>query len=100
MSYNGRYYTAPTNRVFNEYVCDLSKVVNDCYIHHLFTLHGQLTTLNPDFLLNKVNESDGELHNDLCAQISPQARQTQTANRVDESIYQKRSNASDIDSEF
>lgn len=54
-----------------------------------------LTTFNPDFSPEKVNESDEEINNDICGQELLQTRQTQNLNSVDQIILQKLTDIND-----
>lgn len=89
MPSNGHYYIAFWDLAFIEYVCNWNGLVNDCYTLHLFTLDGPFKTFYPDFRPEKVNESDKELHHDLCPQILPQARQAENANSAGQSLDQE-----------
>lgn len=63
------------------------------------TLDGQHTKFNPDCSLEKVDESNEEIHDDLCPHIVSKAKQAQNANKADRSIDHELTDGCD-DSDF
>lgn len=95
MSWIGHNYNGFTIHAFREYFAIVICLVNHCYITYVLILDVWHTIPNPEISVEKDNQSDEELNNDIYRMLSSQNRQSKNGNRVGQTLSQARTDGGD-----